>query len=190
MAADEMLAPLFLEVARVDTDTDAEAMGDLWQRVEIAKKRMRELSTRLEAAMLEHVTANGDLTVGTLRFYAGKEKTVTCTDKAETLLNLFGTIGGHFTLDKELADAVANVLAAEPFKYGEARKVLGDMFPETFRVETVPDLRTGKAKKVLKQADTRYIASAPSNRASAGSGEGRNPQNGETRPSPGSGGEG
>src|SRR5688572_28741123 len=124
MAADEMLAPLFLEVAKVDTDTEAEALGDLWSKVSIAKKAMRNLSERLDAALLEWCDANGSFTVGELKFYAGTLKNTECTDKRGAMFALVEACAN----DTELLE----VLVAQPYKFAAAREALGDRFPDFF----------------------------------------------------------
>ncbi len=50
----------------------------------------------------------------------------------------------------------AGTLAANPFKFGETRNVLGEQFDKLFTTETVCDLKTGKPAKVLKKHDAAF----------------------------------
>jgi hypothetical protein len=103
----------------------------------------QELKRMVKAAGLEHVEHHGEFVVGDTRFY----KTIDKTDKPRdvprmTYKALAAKAGGD-------EDAVLECLAADAFKPGACRKLLGDEYHLHFKTEIKYEVATGKPRKVI-----------------------------------------
>ena len=65
---------------KVTTAASPEQCAEVICMVDAARERLKELQQHLEAALTEHVRANGDLTIGMVRYYIGTEKKTKCRD--------------------------------------------------------------------------------------------------------------
>jgi hypothetical protein len=117
--------------------------------VDMLKEAVDALGEQAEAAAIRYINANGDIEVGTVRYYVGTTRTTKVVDAAATCAELLDRVGGDF---KEFTAT----LVAQPFKPNAARTVLGDSYNRFFHTKTVDDLMTGKPKRSLKRSDTRF----------------------------------
>lgn len=113
-----------------------------------ARAREREL----EAAMVEWIDRNGELTIGTTRYYVGRSTDTKCVDVRGTLERAFADVGGDF-------DALAGLLSANAFKPGACKRALS---PETFALGFASaesrELKAGEPRKRgLQKTDTRFL---------------------------------
>jgi hypothetical protein len=140
-------------VLQLKTTDDAERVLDIWNRMEFAKKFLRETSAMLEGALIEWMNANGDLRLDEgRRLYVGQVKKTTCRDQMQTLEALLEKSGGDM-------DALVDCLASGAFKHGACRNVLGEAWDEHFIVEQVEDVKEGKAtaRKTVQLLDQRFV---------------------------------
>ena len=117
--------------------------------VDTLKETVDMLGELSEAAAIRYIKANGDIEVGTVRYYVGTTRTTKVVDAAVTFAELLDRVGGDF---KEFTAT----LVAQPFKPSAARTVLGDAYEKFFHTKIVDDLMTGKPKRSLKRSDTRF----------------------------------
>lgn len=110
------------------------------------------------------ILADGDVTIGTVRFYVGVKKDTTC-DNAElfllAMMEMFGVDDEQ--IRRRVVAAIAPLLCANPFKPGETRKTIGEEeFARYFSVKEEGELREGKPKKEasLQKFDNRFDKTA------------------------------
>ena len=131
------------------------ALGYVEQLKKIAKELHDQAKQKLQD-ILEHDKANGgdgEVNVGTTRFYVGATKTTKPSKPMPAMLErIMDETHGDF-------DAVARCLSSSAFKPGQTKKEIGDaVFDELFDVTYPEDVKTGKPKKGLKVVDSRFIA--------------------------------
>lgn len=113
----------------------------------------REMKRDADAATLDWMQVNGDLVSGNMKWYAGVERDYETPDPAKTLEALFISLAGDF-------EKVAACLSSSAFKVGTCREVLANAFDLHF-VETVkPDVKTSKAKRVVKVTNLDFAGKA------------------------------
>jgi hypothetical protein len=148
-----LLGALNHALARLDESADVEAVIDLYQRTQVVKRKLREFDQELKAEMVRWIDANGEIEIGTRRFYVGPKRTVKVIDKEAAAESLLEALGGDLT-------EFVECLTSEPFKQGHVKKLVGpNRHNELFRTETVTELKEGKARPVRELAvvDTRYL---------------------------------
>jgi hypothetical protein len=121
-----------------------EQIADNLGKLKALAERARELKKQFDEQLLEYIEANGDVTIGEVRYYAGYEKETKCVNVAGAMLALLHEVGG----DMEVA---CSHLSSSPLKHGAVKKVLPpEMYDQFFVTSLKPDLKEGKpVKKVL-----------------------------------------
>lgn len=139
-------------VAAIDPAAPVEVLADAIGKVDAAKRFLREVDADLTARLLEHVQANGPVTVGTVRYYAGTEKVTKVRDARQAMHLLLEATGGD-------VDTLAELQAANAWKPGACRTVLGDRWGEVFEVTEKTVLKDGKPVRAvgLQRADERFL---------------------------------
>lgn len=124
--------------------------------VDSAMSRAKDLKHDLELVLIEWIKANGDLTIGPVRYYLGSKKTYKLNSAEETLGDLLSLTGGK-------VDRIAALMSASPFKPAATRDALAemgepDLFYQLFETIEETELREGKPVKVkkLQRVDTRF----------------------------------
>ena len=127
----------------------------LRDEVSVALRRLKEESSRLEALLIQHIDANGDIEVGEgQRLYVGKTKVTKSLDDKQVFLLVMEASGGD--LDA-FQSGEQGVLVSQPWKSGAVRKLIGEeLFGTAFLSETVKDLKTGAAKRSVKTFDEAF----------------------------------
>lgn len=116
------------------------------------KSRLRQLAADLEEGLIYWILVNGrDLVIGDKRWYVGVEHKSKCLDVSGTLETLLDVTAGDMA-------QVAGALIANPFKPAHTKGLIADpkRAAKLFESWTVPDLKTGKPRKRLQQADRRF----------------------------------
>lgn len=127
-----------------------EEVLEVMAAVERVQAQVRAVKEQLEAALIDYIDHNGDIELGDKRWYVGINRTYKPRlDGPELLGKLMDAIGGDF-------DRFCELLAANAFKPGECKKVLGEEFDAVFETVVRPDLQTGKPKRVVKVHDARF----------------------------------
>jgi hypothetical protein len=121
-----------------------EQIADNLGKLKALAERARELKRQFDEQLLEYIEANGDVTIGEVRYYAGYEKETKCVDVSSALLSLLDATGGSLRY-------LADTLSSQPIKHGAAKKLLSPaVYDELFVTSLKPDLKEGKpVKKVL-----------------------------------------
>lgn len=151
-ACDPISIPeLLSRVLSLSTDVEMDKVLDVMDKVEAAKAKLKEVSASLESAVIEWIKANGDIEMGTVRWYVGLTKTTKCIDNGKTLEALFEACGGDFA-------KVAEMLASGAFKHGACKGVLSeDQYAALFVVKESDELKEGKPNKRLQKVDSRFL---------------------------------
>lgn len=137
---------------------ELEAAINLHMYTEQLKSVVKELHAQAKAKVeeaLEYDRLNGgegEVNVGTVRFYIGATKTTKPSQPMPAMLErIMDETHGDF-------DAVARCLSSSAFKPGQTKAEVGDaVFDELFAVTYPTDVKTGKPKKGLKVIDTRFM---------------------------------
>ncbi len=142
----QALAAIDLEAA-----TSGLALYHLHCSAREVSRRARDLVTRIEAAVIEHIEATGadvELPTGQ-RWYVGTVTRTHCTDDRAVAAAVIEASGG--TID-HLCSGEGGVLAASPWKHGSVRGLIGEaLYSDLFRREEVADLKTGVSRRELRQ---------------------------------------
>ena len=141
-------------LASISIDSPAERVADVWNRWQSIKRQIAAADEGVKDSIIEWCRKNGDLEVGEgNRLYVGPKKETRCLNPAAALEALIDATGGDIT-------AVAEALAAQPFKNAAAAKLIGPAASDLWVTEEVPDVKTGKAKRELKQVNERFLRKA------------------------------
>ena len=143
-------ASLKFEIDSLGEDAPIERLAEVRDNIDFLKQFVRDIDAQWNGMMLARCERDGDQVIGPKRYYAGIEKKTTCPDAANGLKTIFDCSGGDF-------GKVAEMFAANPFKPGACREVLGDRWGEVFVVEEKLDLKEGKPSKKLQVVDERFI---------------------------------
>lgn len=123
---------------------------DLRQLLRAYADRLIEAS---ESAVIRWIEKNGEISVGTVRYYIGTSHTTKCVDNLGAMRAVLKAVGGD---DEDMA----RFMVSGAFKPGACREVIpGDEYADLFRTTTRTELREGKPVPVrgLQKADTRFI---------------------------------
>ena len=140
-------------IQKLTTAADADQCAALILKVDRALERMRELKKLLDDALMEWIRANGDLTIGTVRYYVGDETVTTCRNVADAMRTLLELLG---------PGKLGECLSSNAIKYGAARSMLAEVgcpevFEQLFLVAKKEVLKDGKPTKKLIKADQRFL---------------------------------
>lgn len=138
--------------------TDATPAEELHNMIGVCadlRKALKECEDRAWLALEERVRQLGDLTIGHIRYYIGKETKVKCKSVRNAVEAVLKATGGD-------ADKFTECLSANAFKPGATRDMflaegVGEFYTEVFEVVEEAELKTGKPKTGLKSVDTRFI---------------------------------
>lgn len=137
-------------LASISIDSPAEQVADVWNRWQSIKRQIAAADEGVKASIIEWCQKNGDLEVGEgNRLYVGPKKETRCLNSAAALEALIDATGGDI-------EAVAAVLSAQPFKNAAARGLIGPAADALWVTEEEPDVKTGKAKRELKQVNDNF----------------------------------
>lgn len=154
MAANTDAALVLNTISALTTEASAEEATEILNLAAQFKEQAAKIEKVAKERLLEWLVQNGDLTIGDIRWYAGSEKVVKEGDKSTTV---WSVIGRAMKQGTRAEDALAELLSSDPWKHGALKDYLGEKtYGELFTVSRKPDLKTGKAKKVIKRIDTRY----------------------------------
>jgi hypothetical protein len=143
-----------LEQLEVDIEAAPERVAEMLNLIEAAYTRISEIRRRFKADMVAWLEANGDLTVGPIRYYAGVRTDHKPHDHRAVVAAVLEAGGGD-------PDAIAEVLASSAWKTGAMKKLIGDeRFSSLFARVEVGQLKEGKPQKQVLQADTRFLKGA------------------------------
>jgi hypothetical protein len=132
------------DIIPITPTSSIEQIADNLGKLKALAERARELKRQFDEQLLEYIEANGDVTIGEVRYYAGYEKETKCVDVGGVILHLLDAVVGDY-------DALAGFLCANPIKHGAVKKTLSpEVYDRLFVTSLKPDLKEGKpVKKVL-----------------------------------------
>lgn len=134
----------------IDDTASADHVAATITRLEAYIERGKELKVEMESALMRWITVNGEVQIGTVRYYVGTKKTTRCIDTAGAIERLLMLTSGDF-------EAVCACLASQPLKPGACREVMGDDWAKFFNVFEESDLKEGKPIKRVQKIDERFI---------------------------------
>lgn len=139
------------EIAAIDATTPHDVVAEIVTRVDYFKGAAKQLDALLKEALMEYLNEPGkELIIGEARYYIGTKKKVVSGDKGKLLEALLESSGGDF-------EAVADVLASQPFKHGACRTVLDDKWGDHFTEIVEECVETKKPKKEVKVVNERFV---------------------------------
>lgn len=140
-------------VNRIDETSSEEDLVEIIGRIDALEEDLDKLVKAKKAAMMTWLQANGQLVIGTVRYYLGKKTTV----KALDVKSIFETL----LRDTDM-DTLVSCFSSNAWKYGTVREVLNDetKFNSLFETKVIMDLATGKPLKEIKCVDSRFIKQA------------------------------
>lgn len=110
----------------------------------------RALKERVDAGLVKHIQAHGEITIGPKRFWVGTVKERKCRSVRATIAAITELSGGN-------PDALVDCLSTNCFKDGATMKFLGDRALEFFEVKDKPKLNSaGETVPSLNVADERF----------------------------------
>lgn len=145
-------------VLTINEETPVEQIGELLAKLDYMKQAIKEVQQNVEDRLLERIQTTGqDITIGTIRYYAGTKKTTKPAEgKASAIMDTVLTLA-----QGDMDAACRDYLSSNAVKYGSIRKALEDnpvaKFDELFTVEEQAELAEGKPKKTLQKVDTKYL---------------------------------
>ncbi len=124
--------------------------------VAVMQRQLRAFAETLEHATIAHIDMHGDIAISdTERLYVGTTRTnKSIGDGQEITMAVLEAGGGSMEL---LTSGEGGLLAAQPWKYGAVKKLLGDTkTAQLFTTEERQDIKTGKALRSVKTFDSRF----------------------------------
>jgi hypothetical protein len=139
------------QILTIGENATVEQVQEAITRVDWFMGMAREMKAKLEQALIEYIEANGDITIGTVRYYVGHPKETKCVNVAGAVEALLQATGGDF-------EKVCECLSGSAVKPGATRKVLPeDVFAGLFETTEKVTLEEGKPKKAVQKIDTKYL---------------------------------
>lgn len=164
---DDELKDVMIPTALSPLDNDVDFGGDnatmdevleLHNKIEGFARAIRHIRSKMNARMVEWIQANSDIEVGTVRYYVGGTKKYKAKD--DTLV-----MEALYTLFEGDQASVMACMSANPWKPGQIRKLLEAAtdvqldwdFDGLFDTVEQLDLKTGKPKRGLQKADSKFL---------------------------------
>jgi len=147
----QTLATMQSEIASFDTETDSDKILELRNRLDFLSGVIREMKHDLEGVLVEWINKNGDLVINDdTRLYVGTQRRVKCKNNQAVFDKLMESLGGDI-------EQVLGALSSNAWKHGAAKNILGSQEFETHFEQTIlPDVRTGKVRKVVKEFNRQF----------------------------------
>lgn len=146
-----LLAKSEAVIAKLNTESELSTAVDSIELLDALGQRVKELKAQHEAALIEYLAENGDIEIGDRRYYVGQAKNVKCNSVPKAFYAMIEHYDGDF---EQIAK---ECLSSNAIKHGAFKTVLGeDKFRVHFTTTVVPDLKTGKPKKVVGKQDKRF----------------------------------
>lgn len=136
-------------VLDISDESDAEQVCEAIDRIDQAKRTMKEIDAALKESLIDWINRNGDITIGTKRYYVGTSKKTKPIDIERLCEAAITAAQGDFA-------AFAEALSANAFKPGACKQLLGGQWDDHFTVEVDQDVKTGKPKKSMQMIDEKF----------------------------------
>lgn len=133
----------------IHDESDADQVCIAIDAIDNAKRRIREIDAALKKSLIDWINRNGDITIGSKRYYVGNKKTTKPRDLERLCEAAITAAEGDFA-------TFADSLSANAFKPGACKKLLGDAWDRHFEETIADDVKTGKPKKVINMIDERF----------------------------------
>ena len=141
-------------LSQLDPSSSIEDIAATMGMLDAMMQRAKELRAEFEQQCIEWIKANGEIEIGTVRYFIGNPKTHKDNDPGETLEVLLEVSGGDL-------DGIKCCLSSGAFKHGAVKKFLeehGDgRYEQLFTVIERERLEEGKVKPQLQKVDSRFI---------------------------------
>lgn len=133
------------------TNVSPADVAELYMRLRVAQKRLADLRSTVEAAIIEWIEDNGPVDMGEAELVTRLDKKERIRDPDEALLEALTRLEYD-------ADQIAKVLSRNALKPGACEAIIGKDFREKhFAVETTKRLDDSKVKKKLAVIEKRYL---------------------------------
>jgi hypothetical protein len=138
-------------IIEITPETPVEQVLAVMDTIDFIKQQATEMSALIKDRMVEWINANGDIVVGTVRYYVGTKKTTKCMDVPAAVEALLAKLGGDF-------GGLCELFASQPLKHGACSKVFSeDEYKTFFTVDEADELKEGKPAKTLQKIDTKFL---------------------------------
>lgn len=134
------------------TADNPEQIEEILSQLAGMKAAIRQAEVTIKQRMLDIILDTGrDITIGTVRYYAGHPVETKCLDIKGTLIALLEETGGDM-------ERLAECLCSEPFKPATTLKMLPENAGKMlFKKKPKPKLLEGKPQKQLMEFDSRFV---------------------------------
>lgn len=152
-AIDKLKSSMDKDLLSMDESISVDAVVSRIDKLKVLAGIVRDFRQETEAAVCRWIDANGDIEVGDTRWYVGKTTSRKCKDVPASIQTLIEVLGGDL-------ESLAKCLTSQPLKPAYCRSILKEKgadaaYTELFTEEAVPDLKTGKPKRGLRQSNSR-----------------------------------
>jgi len=134
----------------INDESSAAQVCEAIDRIDAVKRRIKEIEVTFKDALIEWINLNGDIEIGTKRYYVGTTKKVKPRDMIRLCEAAITAAEGDF-------ETFADSLSANAFKPGACKKLLGDQWGQHFEETIDEDIKTGKPKKTVQVIDERFV---------------------------------
>ena len=144
------LAALRKDVLAIHDEVDAGQVCQAIDKIDAYKRAIKEIDATFKQALIEWINRNGEVTLGTKRYYVGTTTKTTARDLERLTEAAITACQGDF-------GRFCEALSSNAYKPGKCREILGDDWGIHFYEEVVKDVKSGKPKKDVKMIDERFV---------------------------------
>jgi hypothetical protein len=139
-------------VLNLEPDATDDQAAEVTATLDALEAAARELRRQWRERMLAWLEANRrDLTIGPVRYYAGKRTTTKVLDRKRTGEALLEAVGGDI-------DAFCAALSSDAFLVSQLRKALpAEVFAELVEEHVEMNVKTGEPLREVKKIDERFV---------------------------------
>lgn len=132
-------------------DSSLDDLAAMNSAIEFAYERAKENRKARDDIFIAYINKHGPFTLGTVRYWLTKPKTVKCKDPGKAFLAVMDACGGD-------VDAIGRTLSANALKVGQCRTLLGAEFDTHFETIVRDKLESGEAAPLeLASQDEAFI---------------------------------
>lgn len=140
------------QIEELDEAAPIDRVIDTLDKLKVLTELATEMKRTLDARLISYIQANGQITIGTIRYWVGPK----VTKKGRNNLAIFKAVLA--ATDGDIDQVVDGYLAADAFKPGACEKLLTrEEFDQLFEITTKLDLKTGKPSHELLKVDDRFV---------------------------------
>ena len=144
------LTKLRESILAIHNEAEADQVCKAIDKIDAYKRAIKDIDATFKEALIDWINRNGEVTLGTKRYYVGTTKKTKPRDLQRLTEAAITACQGDFA-------AFCEALSSNAYKPGKCREILGDDWGDHFYEEVVQDVKTGKPKKDVKVIDERFV---------------------------------